>query len=165
MLSIAANVGFVAIKAPTVITGIGGICIRGSTFGHSLDLRALAAGFNQGGVHHRGPFDNIPSGFQLLVEQLQQLLVQLAFDQPLTKAANGRLIQHSLVSAELDEFLKTQPVLQLLLGLRIAQAVEVLQDHNAQQNPNSARGPSTWTVSRSQALLSFSEIHDLAYRL
>ena len=77
------------------------------------------------------------------VEQGQQLFVQAACDESLTEAADRRFIGHSFVRVELHKFLKAQPILELLLGLRGAQSVEVLQNHDAQQDADTARRTST----------------------
>jgi hypothetical protein len=44
--------------------------------------------------------------------------------------AIGCFIWRRLVAAQADELLKTQPIIQLLLGLRITHAVEVLQQND-----------------------------------
>jgi hypothetical protein len=44
--------------------------------------------------------------------------------------AIGRFIWRRLVAARADELLKTQPVIQLLFGLRITHAGEMLQQND-----------------------------------
>lgn len=67
--------------------------------------------------------------------------MQAAGDESLPKAADRRLVRHGFVRVELHEFLKAQPVLELCLGLGVAQTVKVLQDHPAPQHPRHGRPP------------------------
>ena len=60
---------------------------------------------------------------------------------------------------ELHKPLETQPVLQLFFSLRIAQAVEVLQNHDAQQHAHAAGGASAVAIGGGNALLSGGEVH------
>ncbi len=56
---------------------------------------------------------------------------------------------------ELHKLLEALPILELLFGLRIAQAVEMLQDHDAQQHTHAAGGPFALAVSRGHTRLHF----------
>ena len=93
------------------------------------------------------------------VEQGQQFFVQAAFDEPLAKSADRRLIRHGFVRVELHELLKAQPVLELFLGLRVTQSIKMLQDHYAQQHPDTAGGASPIAVSSRHARLGLGEIY------
>ena len=57
-----------------------------------LLVGTFAAGFDQGRVHRRDAFDDVTAGFELAVEQTQQPLVQIAFNQPLPKPADGGFV-------------------------------------------------------------------------
>jgi hypothetical protein len=85
--------------------------------------------------------------------------VQTARDEPLPKPADGGFIRHDFVGVELHKFLEAQPILKLLLGLGIAQTVEVLQNQRAQQHAHTAGGATTLTVSGGDALHGGGEIH------
>lgn len=97
-------------------------------------------------------------GSQLTIEHFQKLLVQPAGQQPFAETADRRLIGHRLGRAQPDELLKAQPVAQLLLGLRIAQSVEMLQNHDAQQHWHAMRRPSQHAVGRRQCLLRLAKV-------
>src|SRR5262245_46954710 len=159
MFSIAADVRFVAVKTLAAFAGVTGVSVGGATFARGLSVRPLATGLNQCRIHQRGAFDNVTAGLQLLVEQAEQLLVQTALNESLAKPADGGLIGHGFVRVQLYEFLKAQPILELFLRLRVAQSVEMLQDHQAQQHADAAGGSSARTVGLSNALLGFIEIH------
>ena len=60
---------------------------------------------------------------------------------------------------QLHKLLKAQAVVQLFLGLRIAQAIKVLQNHDAQQHPDAARGATALTVGGRDACFGGCEIH------
>src|SRR5665213_2039875 len=163
MLTVAADVGFVAIKTLVVFAGVTRVGIRRSSFARGLGGGTFAAGFHQGLVHQRDAFDDVTARFQLGVEQAEQFLVQAALDQPLAKPADRGFIRHGFVRVELHELLEAQPVLELFFGLWIAQAVEVLQNHDAQQHPDTAAGASALTVGGGDALLGGSEVHFARY--
>jgi len=63
------------------------------------------------------------------------------------------------VGAELHELLKAQAVLELFLSLRVAQTVEMLQDHHAQQHADADCGASALAVGGRHARLGLGEIH------
>jgi hypothetical protein len=85
--------------------------------------------------------------------------VQGRRDHPLAKPADGRFIRHRFVRPQADELLKTQPVAELGLGLRIAQAVKVLQQQNAQHHRRPVARPAQLAVSRLQPPLGLGKIH------
>ena len=122
--------GFVPIIASAGFAGVGGVRVRCCSIGRSFNFRTLAAGFHDGRVHQRCAFDDIAAGFELAVEQIQQLLVQLTLNKPLAKAANRCFVGYRFVGVQLDKLLKTQAVLDLCFRLRITQVVEVLQNHD-----------------------------------
>jgi len=72
--------------------------------------------------------------------------MQTTLNEPLAKAANGGLIGHGFGGIQLDELLKTQPVLNLFFNLRVAQAVEMLQIIIPQQHTDPAGGPPACTI-------------------
>ena len=159
MFAVAADMRHVAVVALAVFARVTGIGIRGLAGARRLGVRALAAGFHQRRIHQRDTFDDVAARFQLRVEQGEQDFMQSALDESLTKAANRRLIRHGLVRVELHELLEAQPVLELFLGLRVTQAIEVLQDHHAQQHADTAGRPPALTIGGRDAGLGLGEIH------
>ena len=161
MLAIAANVGFVAVVALAVFARVTRLGIRSLSSPRGLGVGTFAAGFDQRRIHQRGAFDDVAAGFQLRVEQGQQFFMQVAFDEPLPKPADRRFIGHGFLRVQLHKLLKAQPVLELFLGLRVAQTVKMLQYHYAQQHADAAGGASAVAVSGGHARLGLGEIHFL----
>ena len=60
---------------------------------------------------------------------------------------------------ELHKLLEAQPVLELFFSLWIAQAVEVLQNHDAQQHAHAAGGASAVAIGGGDVLLGGGEVH------
>lgn len=85
--------------------------------------------------------------------------MQAARDEPLAKATEGGLVGHGFVRIELEELLEAQPVVDLGFGLRVAQPVEVLENHHAQQHANTRGGASDWAAGGGDACLGLGEIH------
>jgi len=85
--------------------------------------------------------------------------MQAALNESLPEAADRRLVGHHFVLIQLEELLKAQAVVDLDFGLRVAQAVEMLQDHHAQQHPNAGGGTSAVAVGGRHACLRLAEIH------
>src|ERR1700722_559959 len=158
MLGITAHMRLVTVVTAPVFAGVAGVSVRGGAVFGCLHLRPLAAGFNNRRVHDGGGFDDVAPRLQLLIEQTQQRLMQTASNEPLAEAADRGLIGHGFVSIELDEFLETQPVLDLLLGLRIAQAVKMLQNHDPQKKPDPIGRPASLTVGGGHARLGLAKI-------
>ena len=159
MLPVAADVGFVAVEALIVFARVTRVGIGRASGAGRLGGGTFAAGFHQRRIHQRDAFDDVTTRFQLAVEQTEQFFVQAAGDEPLPKPADGGFIRHGLVRGELHKLLEAQPILELLFGLRIAQAVEMLQDHDAQQHADAAGAASAFAVSGGDAFLGGSEIH------
>lgn len=87
------------------------------------------------------------------------MFVQAAFNESLTEATNRRLVGHGLVCIQLEKLLKAQAVVDLDFGLRVAQAVEMLQDHYAAQHADADGRASAVAVSGRHACLRLAEIH------
>ena len=85
--------------------------------------------------------------------------MQAAGDEPLPKPADRRFIRHRLVRVKLHELLEAQAILELFFGLRIAQAVEVLQNHDAQQHADATGRASALAVGGRDAFFGDSEVH------
>ena len=134
VFTIAADVSFVAVVALAVFARVAGVGIGSLTGARRLGIRPFAAGLHQGRIHQCGAFDDVTACFQLRVEQVQQLLMQTAFDESLAKPADGGFIRHRFVRVELHKSLEAQPVVELFFSLRIAQSIKVLQNHDAQQD-------------------------------
>lgn len=99
------------------------------------------------------------------VEQLEQLRVQLSLDQALTESADCRLVRHCLVKAQPTEALEAQAVAQLRLCLRIAEVIEMLQDHHPNQHAHSMPRAAPQAVSRPDQPLGFLKAHLACNRL
>src|ERR1041385_7571378 len=84
--------------------------------------------------------------------------MQAALNKPLTKPADSRFIGDRFVGIQLHKFLKAEPIPQLFLGLWIAQAIEVLQDHDPQQHPDPTAGPPAMAVGGPHAGFGLGEI-------
>src|SRR5581483_7518477 len=159
VFEITAQVRLVAIKTTVVIAGVTGLRVRSAPVGGRCRIWTLAAGFDDGRIHQRRAFDDVAARFQLGVEQGQELFMQATLNEPLAKAADRGLIRHRLLSAKLDKLLKTQAVLDLLFRLGIAQIVEVLQNHDAQQDADAAGRASASAIGRADARLGLAEIY------
>jgi hypothetical protein len=85
--------------------------------------------------------------------------VQGRRDHPLAKPANRRFVRHRLAGAQPDELLKAQTVAELRLGLRVAQPVEVLEQHHAPEHRRPVARPAQLAVSRLQPPLGLGKIH------
>src|SRR5260370_42275803 len=150
---------FVTIITASILAGIAGVSVRRGAVLGRLPRWPLPTRFNNRRIHNGGGFEDVAPCFQLPIEQSQQAFVQPAFYEPLAKTADGRLVRHCFVGVELDELLEAQTILDLFFGLRVAQAVEMLKNHQAQKNPNTAGGASAMAVSGSNARFGFAEIN------
>jgi hypothetical protein len=72
---------------------------------------------------------------------------------------NRRFIWNRFVGRQPDELLEAQPVAELRLGLRVAQAVEMLQQHHAQKHRRPMPRPAQLAVGRLQPPLGLGKIH------
>jgi hypothetical protein len=106
IFTVSADMSLIAIVTPRGRAGVTGLFVRRGSLGHRFRLRAFAAGLDNGGIDQRGALDDVALVFQLALKQPQQLLMQMAFDQPLTEAADRCFIGHRLMGAHLDKLLK-----------------------------------------------------------